>query len=254
MLACTERGDGGAVVLLHGFLGSGRNLGALARSLSGVRTFTIDLPGHGRSPPIDDGGGLDDMARSVVRTLKARGVRRPAVVGHSLGARVGLAMRRVDFELADLAMLDMTPGSLGPTETQSVIEALLAAPESAPSREAMLAHLSRLSRPLVEWLSMNLDRAAGGSVRWRIDRRGLLAFHERHIVEELWPQAEDYAAQTGALLGGRSAYVPAAHAARMRAAGISVDTVPYAGHFVHVEATDHVRAWLEARWRTLDRE
>jgi pimeloyl-ACP methyl ester carboxylesterase len=47
------------VLLLHGFLGSGRNLGGLARRLAAgdpeLSVITLDLTGHGSSPPLPSG-------------------------------------------------------------------------------------------------------------------------------------------------------------------------------------------------------
>lgn len=169
------------------------------------------------------------------------------IVGHSLGARVGLALRRIGAEPAGVVMLDMTPGPVGPTETQSVIEALLSAPESAPSRSAMLQSLGTLPRHLVEWLSMNLERSSGGSVRWRFDRRALVRFHGQHSAEDLWAQAEEAPTQTPVVLGGASPYVSGADAKRMVHQGQPLIRIEGAGHFVHVEAPERIAEWCVTR-------
>jgi len=67
VLAHTRAGDGPrALVLLHGFLGSARNLGTLARGLAqrtGRAVVSLDLPGHGESPPLPPQADLAAFAR-----------------------------------------------------------------------------------------------------------------------------------------------------------------------------------------------
>jgi esterase len=250
MLAHQQRGEGSKpVVLLHGFLGSSRNLGPLVRSWESradSRFLALDLPGHGRSTEVPP-RSLDDMAAHVAEAMKVHRFEGAWIVGHSLGARVGLALRRIGAQPAGVVMLDMTPGPVGPTETQAVIEALLDAPPSAPDRETMRQALAALPRHLVDWLSMNLERQPDGSVRWRFDRRALVEFHGLHSSEDLWPQAAQDPGRTPAVLGGASRYVPPADAERMAALGQPVLQIEGAGHFVHVEAPDRIVAWCTAR-------
>jgi pimeloyl-ACP methyl ester carboxylesterase len=82
-----EVGEGPAVVLLHGLLGSPAYLMPLARSLarSGRRVLVPWLPGHGRSlavRPFGFGAAADRLADAAA----VLGVERPALLGHSLGA------------------------------------------------------------------------------------------------------------------------------------------------------------------------
>jgi pimeloyl-ACP methyl ester carboxylesterase len=249
VLAEVMRGEGPRpVVLLHGFLGSSRNLSMIVRAWqersSEHRFLSLDLPGHGRSPPLPADGDLDHMADQVWRAMRARDCEEALVVGHSLGARVGLAMVRRQHPLRRLAMLDMTPGPLGPTETQSVLDVLLQAPARAASREAMLQHLSALPPALADWLSMNLERTPNG-VQWRFDRDALVRFHLQHIEEDLWDTAAVAADRIHVLVGGRSSYVPVPDATRMGELGIDVQRLDQAGHFVHVDALEPVVAWLQ---------
>src|SRR5947209_6440758 len=95
-LATTRAGNGTRpVILLHGFLGSGRNLSSLARTWSQAdpsRAFLMtDLTGHGVSPPLPPGATLETLARDVLDTAAAEGLRESlTVVGHSMGGRVAL--------------------------------------------------------------------------------------------------------------------------------------------------------------------
>jgi pimeloyl-ACP methyl ester carboxylesterase len=81
------------VVLIHGFSASMRwwdaVTPALARSLRVVR---IDLLGHGGSEKPRHGYSIENQAELVAQAMREAGVRRAAVVGHSMGGMVGTAL------------------------------------------------------------------------------------------------------------------------------------------------------------------
>ncbi|HSE95744.1 MAG TPA: alpha/beta fold hydrolase, partial [Methylomirabilota bacterium] len=101
-LAHLRFGDGPRpILLLHGFLGSARNLAAIGRMLAERdprRTAWIfDLPGHGASPPLPPGANLATAATHVLTTARALGLPGPwPIIGHSLGGRVALGAGRVE--------------------------------------------------------------------------------------------------------------------------------------------------------------
>jgi esterase len=116
---------------------------------------------------------------------------------------------------------------------------LLAAPaEARDRRELRPFFIERgLSPALSDWLLMNLATEAG-RVRWAIDREALARLHDRSMAEELWDVIDDGRVPVRLIKGGRSRYVPEADAVRLAKAGLRVDTLPEAGHFVHVDALD----------------
>ena len=66
-------GEGPPVVLLHGLFGAARNLGVIARGLSGAaRVVSLDLRNHGDSP---HGAAMDfaTMAADVAETMRSLG-------------------------------------------------------------------------------------------------------------------------------------------------------------------------------------
>jgi esterase len=233
-----------ALVLLHGFLGSSRNLATLARELSerdpSLSLVALDLTGHGASPPLPVGADTAALARDVFVTADALGLRRPLrLVGHSLGGRVALRACLLDpAAVAHVTLLDIAPSPLDDEgETTRVVEALAGAPEAGAAREIFRDHFRKagLSRDLTEWLLLNLIRD-GGSFRWRIDRTALAGLHPRIRAENLWPAVEGSHRYTlHCIRGGLSDYVSDDDARRLRAAGCPVDTVEGAGHFLHVE-------------------
>ena len=85
-------GTGPAIVLLHGFLGSGEIWKNFARRLSKTfQVITIDLPGHGLSGNSGIVNSMDDMAEAVHHVLKSVNTSACVMVGHSMGGYVTLA-------------------------------------------------------------------------------------------------------------------------------------------------------------------
>jgi pimeloyl-ACP methyl ester carboxylesterase len=256
-LAATRVGNGPRpLVLLHGFLGSGRNLGALARGLTiadpSLSVFALDLPGHGASPPLPPDADLGTLARNVLGTARDLAGTTPlAIIGHSLGGRVALRACLLEPDaIRVVGLLDITPSARHVSDdTESALQALESAPARAGTREAFRQHFrdAGLSSEMAEWLMLNLERDAEG-LHWRIERAALRALAARTSREDLWPAIEGphpYARHCAR--GARSRYVSDDDARRLVAAGSSVDTVD-AGHWLHVERTAEVvslvRGWL----------
>ena len=249
-LAHTRTGAGPrSLVLLHGLLGSARNLATLARLVSAHRPdltiVAFDLPGHGSSPPLPPTADSDLLAHEVLTAVGALGLATPLrLVGHSLGGRIALALaRREPAAVASVTLLDIGPGpSPGGGEVGRVLDILLRAPAIVASRTDGRAGLvdAGLSPALADWLLLNLEPADGG-FRWKVDRPALAALHARIAAEDLWPAVEGpraYAVRC--VRAGSSGYVSDADVRRLQAAGCPVTTIEGAGHFLHAERPEAV--------------
>jgi esterase len=251
LLAAQRTGTGPRpVVLLHGFLGSARNLGGLARGLAGrdptLSVVSFDLPGHGGSPPLAVGADLGSVAEAVLEAVRAVGIAGPVpIVGHSLGGRVALrAGARSPEAVAHVALLDISPAGRPPhEETAAIVDALVRAPATGASRGAFREWFrdAGVSEPIADWLLLNLEMD-GATFRWRIDRAALADLHPRITGEDLWPIVESPRPWSlTCVRGARSSYVADADARRLEAAGCPITTVD-AGHFLHAERAAEVAA------------
>ena len=249
-LASTVIGNGPQLtVLLHGFLGTGRNLRTLAQrwlARDPSRRFVLpDLLGHGESPPLPTDATQDVLARAVLDHLRSEQTGAAlSFVGHSLGGRIALAAVRVDpARVRDVVLLDIAPGPADPSHSESarVLAVLLQAPDHVRDRRDMRAFLldQGLSEALSDWLLMNLRRDEQG-YGWRFDRVALRDLHERFYRDDLWPVVESRRVPVRCFRGALSRYVSDVDAARMRAAGCDVKSIPQSGHFVHVDGLDAV--------------
>jgi esterase len=256
MLAYNIRGNGPKTAfLLHGFLGSGRNLGSLARRWleenPAQRLILPDLTGHGESPPLPARADVATMAADVLALADFLHVPKPLVlVGHSLGGRVALAARLLQpAAVGQIVLLDISPAPVTRIADglHSVLERLLSAPATVENREDMRDFFlaGGVSAPLTDWVLMNLLHE-GGYYRWRIDRPALGAFHERSTPTDLWGALGGDGLQACCIRGALSHFVSDADAARLKQVGCPVQTLADAGHFVHVDQQAALLAALVA--------
>jgi len=235
-------GDGPEVVLmLHGFLGSARNLASVARRWSQqdprVKLVLPDLTGHSRSPPLPPNPTFTPMARDILELCEQLAVQR--IVGHSLGGRVALAARTLMPSLScGITLLDIAPGPTPSTTgaLDAALDALVAAPVHAKTRPVMAEYFHRagIDEPLTQWLLLNLHRTDAGFY-WRADRERLRELHRNSAAADFWSGVEDSPYPTRCIRGGDSHFVGDADAARMERAGCPVTTIDGAGHFIHVD-------------------
>ncbi|GII32502.1 alpha/beta fold hydrolase [Planotetraspora mira] len=84
-------GTGSPMVLLHGGLGSGEMFGPIIPILADHhQVILVDLQGHGRTADVDRPLDIRLMADDVAALIDHLGLRKPAVVGYSLGGGVAL--------------------------------------------------------------------------------------------------------------------------------------------------------------------
>lgn len=116
----SEQGDR-CVVLLHGYLESllvwEEFVPLLYRK---VRVVTLDLPGHGISVVTGEVHTMEFLADTVADALRALGIARCTVVGHSMGGYVALALCERHPELLDgIVLLSSTPNADTPEKAEN---------------------------------------------------------------------------------------------------------------------------------------
>ncbi|MEZ4271698.1 MAG: alpha/beta hydrolase [Myxococcota bacterium] len=247
MLNYLEYGSGSdTAFLLHGFLGSARNLRSLAQRWCEYQPqrhlILPDLTGHGHSPALSNGDGLERLAHDVLELATHLKLSSPALwVGHSLGGRVALKARLLQpHRMRSIVLLDIAPGPVSSShgEVSQVVEILLQAPAEASNRQVMRDTLlaKGLPRHLVAWLILNLENAASGAVRWRIDRQAMAYLHRQSSDEDLWAAAETPHTKTRCIYGEKSDYVSLADRHRFQMLGVPLNSIEEAGHFLHIDA------------------
>lgn len=238
---------GPRVVFLHGLFGQGRNWTSLAKALSAsARVTLLDLPDHGRSP-WSEMLSYPAMAEQVAAELaSAAGPGEPyAVVGHSMGGKVAMALALLNPKLVErLCVVDVSPvptsGATGFADYVAGMRSidLERLPDRGTADEALQPYVPD---PVIRgFLLQNLRRDGD---RWRWQMNLALLGDELDTVGG-WPDltGEPYRVQPyrGPVLwvgGSRSSYLQPAYAPAMRALFPRVQTVMVkgAGHWVHAD-------------------
>ncbi|KAI3436152.1 hypothetical protein D9Q98_002209 [Chlorella vulgaris] len=199
-------------VVLHGLLGSGRNLRSLAQDLCRQaaaatgqpwRALLVDLRCHGRSasaaglPPPND---LESTALDVVRLLQRQleGSAPEALIGHSLGGKTALEVVR---QLAlpgqtpqpkAVWVLDARPTAMlgnpdGATrDVQHVLESVRGIQVPLASREELYRLLGEqgFSKSLQQWLGSSLVRDGDGRLTWQFNVEGAAAMFADYLEQD----------------------------------------------------------------------
>ena len=175
-----DEGKGPVLVMIHGLMGSSRNL---TYALSGqlrqhFRVISVDRPGSGYSTRHPGtAADLPAQARQIAAFIQTLGLEKPLVLGHSLGGAIALALA-----------LD---------HPHAVSGLILVAPLTHPQRLLPLVFLSLAVRPagLRRWLSHTLTLPIGLLTKGSVVK-GVFAPD---------PAPADFATRGGGLLGMRPA-------------------------------------------------
>lgn len=94
-LAYERAGSGPALVLLHGLGHRRQGWSAVRDKLTPYRdVISVDLPGHGQSPPLRTNGQppVEAIAAQLAALLSELGLSRPHLAGNSLGGTIALTL------------------------------------------------------------------------------------------------------------------------------------------------------------------
>ncbi|WP_410785913.1 alpha/beta fold hydrolase [Kribbella sp. C-35] len=115
-LAYDRKGEGPAVVLLHGWPGDRTDYRLLAPLLveRGCEVVVPDLRGFGESDSLSTDPkqyGVDAQARSVAALVEELGLERPVLAGYDIGSRIAQGIARTQPELIEgLVIAPPLPG------------------------------------------------------------------------------------------------------------------------------------------------
>ncbi|WKZ65215.1 MAG: alpha/beta fold hydrolase [Flavobacteriales bacterium] len=241
------------VVILHGLFGTSDNWGSIGKELSeptvpgvpALDVVLVDLRDHGRSPHTDTTSyGL--MAADVHALVQRLGLQGIVLVGHSMGGKAAMVFaQRWPGLLRHLVVIDISPKEHANNHAH-IIHALRTADlSSGRSRKEVEAHIAaHVKEPgVVQFLLKNLYWRTDDQLAWRMNVP-LLERDLDAILASIGP--ETVSVPTLFIRGGQSDYIlrediPAIREQFLRS---RVETVPFAGHWVHAQAPDEVIAWI----------
>ncbi|MGE5302053.1 MAG: alpha/beta fold hydrolase [Alphaproteobacteria bacterium] len=248
------RGDGPALIILHGFLGSLDNWRTAGQRLGArFRVTTLDLRNHGHSPH-DPVMNYPVMAEDIHEFLDQQNIASAHFLGHSMGGKVAMQFATTRPQSVDkLIVVDIAPKSY-PASHQSTLASLrnldLRSFKSFGEIDAALVpHIP--SADIRQFLMKNLIRQPNAGFRWRIDLEAI----SRNYVELTKPVApkNTFARPVCFIRGGQSDYLQDEDLPLIKRLfpQATLVTITHAGHWVHVDAAEEflkaVTEFLEPR-------
>jgi esterase len=246
------------VVLLHGILGSGPNLRAVAKRFVEAcpewDAWLVDLRGHGRSPKGTPGGTIEACAADVLALAASATKPAVAVIGHSFGGKVALEMLRQAPSLAHVVMIDSNPGAREPVRggdsAIAVLDTVASLPRTFPTKRDFTAAIeARHGRTLAQWLTMSTVEE-GGAIRFALDQDEIRTLLDSYFRTDLWSVVESPpgTSRVHLVIGGRSSSFSPDDRARAAAIAkreprVTVDVLD-TDHWVHAEDAEGLQRVL----------
>ncbi len=226
------------LVVFHGFLGSSRNWGSVARKLAeSYRVLLVDLRNHGRSPHTRT-MTFEESVADALRVFEDYGLEQAVVMGHSLGGKVAMRFACEHPERVDrLIVLDISPRRYQP-ETE-MVDALRELDLSILDRRT---HADESLAPTVPdadkraFLLTNLRRDEAEGFHWLPNLETLRSQREA-IADSALDAGQVFNGPTLWIVGGNSDYVAKSDDAIMKRHFPALEKVVLAGvgHNVHIE-------------------
>jgi pimeloyl-ACP methyl ester carboxylesterase len=239
--------------LVHGILGSAKNLYGFARKLHETRPdwyFVVaDLRGHAGLLSAPPPHTIQSCSEDLLRLGQHLGKRPRVLLGHSFGGKVCLQYAQHGAQpgqLEQVWLLDSNPAQLRFDDNSEVSRVLSAARSVANPIEkrndvadAMRAH--GLPERIATWMTTNL-RLRGDRYEWMLNWAIVEQLLADYSQLDFWPYITDpsTAPQIHWVIGEQSDRIDSELRARGQLAtqqnpSLFVHLLPQAGHWVHVD-------------------
>jgi esterase len=233
-----QSGQGRAVILLHGMLGSSDNWHPIALRLAeSFHVFTVDQRNHGQSPHSDE-MNYPLMAGDVNEFMASRGLDAAAVIGHSMGGKTAMQLAlQFPGKVEKLVVADMAPRAYAPAHEKILAAQLALDLKSFSSRQEIEDALAPEIPDLIlrRFLLKNLGRNSGGEFFWKINLRGIA---ENYLqLREPLSAPVPFAKPALFIRGERSDYISAADEPLIYELFplSDIQTIVGAGHWIHAD-------------------
>jgi pimeloyl-ACP methyl ester carboxylesterase len=236
MLQYRSFGEGQTLVFLHGFLESGTMWSYIPLNELHTRCVLIDLPGHGQSPLTDTAEipSIRFMAQQVLEVLKELKITQFTLVGHSLGAYVGLEL----CQLAPCQKLILLNSNCWSDDEQKRRDRLRVADLVYSAKKHFIREaipgLFGLPNDFQAEINQLIDEA--NHISADAIAYAALAMRERvDYTEEVLANSSKYV-----FIHGELDTLVSSEQLLLRVPGMRVHFLPNAGHMSHIESSDEV--------------
>lgn len=248
-LAATEYGEGEPVAILHGLFGAGRNWSTIAQRLAArQRVIALDLRNHGASPWAETMDYLE-MAEDVRAAMLARGHRRYALIGHSMGGKVAMVAALTDPNAVErLIIVDIAPVAY-PVPYLGYVRAMRALDLGTITRrsEADTLLADAVRDPAERSFLLQSLVFGDGPPRWRLHLAALEAALPALAGFPSLPPGTSYDGPALFISGGKSLALRPRHEPAIRALfpNAVLARIDDVGHWVHADRPEAFLALVE---------
>jgi pimeloyl-ACP methyl ester carboxylesterase len=243
-----------ALVMLHGIYGRGRNWQSIARAVVAARPdyscWLVDLPHHGDSPAGQHGDTVSGLAADVAEWLAAEHINANAVLGHSYGGKVALAIAdAMRDKPLQVWVIDSTPETKEPSGSAWGMLALVRRlpPRFSNRAEAVTAIVDGgYALGVAQWMASNLVRDDGGFV-WALDFDAMERLLRDFFETDLWRVIESPAANHEIHIVKASESHAISQEAVRRIGAVNGNVHLHhltGGHWIHAESPQAITALL----------
>lgn len=245
------------LVMLHGIYGRGRNWQTIARRVTADRPeyacWLVDLPHHGDSRAGTHGDTIAGLAADVREWLAGLDLEPAALLGHSFGGKVALAMAgALRHRPLQLWVIDSTPEPKAPSGSAwDMLRVVRGGPETFATRDdaVRLIEDGGFASAVAQWMATNLERHQVG-FRWHLDLDTMEVLLGDFFATDLWSVVDPPAPghQVHVLKASRSSVISPGALARLEARqdeGVHVHHLE-GSHWVHAESPEAVAGLLVA--------
>ncbi len=240
-------GEGSALIILHGLLGTLENWGSQAITLSkSFKVISVDLRNHGRSPH-SNAMNYSLMADDVAELMQDLQIQSAAIIGHSMGGKVAMQLALQHPGKVDkLIVVDISPVVYQPHH-QHIFNGLLSINlDSLASRASADQQLQAFEQDpgIRAFLLKNLYRDQHKNFAWRPN---IAILKKEYHTLSLAPAASNHRKNTELnpsfdkptlfIKGKNSAYILPAHQESINSlfGTVSYKIIEGAGHWPHAE-------------------
>ena len=233
---------GSDLIIIHGLFGMSDNWNTLGRKFSKhFKVHLIDLRNHGRSPHSSE-FNYDVMCEDLIEYIEDYNIKKPIVIGHSLGGKVAMKLAFTHAEILEkLLVADISPRRYNTDFHENLLKILYRLPLEDFSRrediEEILAETFE-NRGMRLFLMKNLYRNEDKKFAWRFNIDVLLEKVSNIQEAEFINSKCDV--PTLFIRGGESNYVTSEDEIIIKKhfSNFNISTIEGAGHWLHAEKPD----------------
>ncbi|GMH36557.1 hypothetical protein BSKO_04425 [Bryopsis sp. KO-2023] len=264
------------VVLVHGILGSRRNLQGFARRLMdgfpSWQAVLVDLRCHGASAELPSAGphGVESCGRDVLELLSHLKVFPRVLIGHSFGGKVVMSMAQQFGQRlprpVQAWVLDALPGEVRSGEEGrrdhpfDLIQTLKGMVLPVPSRSHLIDNLvhAGYSKGVASWMTTNLRPMGGANGRaltFTFDLDGVEEMYRSYESTSMWPLLTNppEGLKLDFVRAERSSYRWGGQdKERIKDMGHGIHLLKNSGHWVHTDNPDGLFDIIESSMGTAD--